>query len=53
MVECSFKNEVVLSSSLVAVTFIQLVSLIINISTMTHPGELTVAELRHYKTSHQ
>ena len=33
-------------------TFIQLVLLIVNLSTMTHPDEWTVAELRHYKTSH-
>ena len=32
--------------------FMQLVYLIINLSTMTHPDERTVAELRHDKTFH-
>ena len=33
-------------------TFMQLVYLVINLSTMTHPDEWTVAGLLHYKTSH-
>ena len=32
--------------------FVQLASFVINLSTMTHPGEWTVAELQHYKTCH-
>ena len=44
----SSQKEELLSQS----TFIQLVYLIINIPSVTHPGQSTVAELKHYKTFH-